>query len=328
MSVELERAAAVLDRGHGGGPGVPRESRTPTRSARCWASPAFLESAGVATTVSYPNEPLEPPRWAALLPGSERARRPPSAFPKAPSVMVTCDCASFDRLAMLGGAADARRRGHLDRPPPVERRDWGHDLADRPRRVVHVRDGVPTHRGHGRRDVRRHRHVPVRGSGDGHGPLPVRGHHAGDPADGGDAARARLRPHAARAGPLRGQPARRTSGSWGPRSNASSTSPEADLVWTYLTQADLREAGVHPGETDDLIDAIRSARDVDVAAVLKQQKDGRFKVSVRSRGDARPRRGRRGVRRRRASARGRLHVEARSRRAPSSGSSGRCAASP
>ncbi len=61
--------------------------------------------------------------------------------------------------------------------------------------------------------------------------------------------------------------------------------PEADLVWTYLTQADLREAGVHPGETDDLIDAIRSARDVDVAAVLKQQKDGRFKVSVRSRGD-------------------------------------------
>jgi phosphoesterase RecJ-like protein len=61
--------------------------------------------------------------------------------------------------------------------------------------------------------------------------------------------------------------------------------PEADLVWTYLTQADLQEAGVHPGDTDDLIDVIRTSRDVDVAAVLKQQKDGRFKVSVRSRGD-------------------------------------------
>jgi phosphoesterase RecJ-like protein len=56
-------------------------------------------------------------------------------------------------------------------------------------------------------------------------------------------------------------------------------------VWTYLTQADLQEAGVHQGDTDDLIDVIRTSRDVDVAAVLKQQKDGRFKVSVRSRGD-------------------------------------------
>jgi bifunctional oligoribonuclease and PAP phosphatase NrnA len=41
---------------------------------------------------------------------------------------------------------------------------------------------------------------------------------------------------------------------------------------------------VHPGEVDDLIDVIRTARDVDVAAIVKQQKDGRFKVSVRSRG--------------------------------------------
>jgi phosphoesterase RecJ-like protein len=60
--------------------------------------------------------------------------------------------------------------------------------------------------------------------------------------------------------------------------------PDADLVWTYLTQADLTGAGVNAAETDDLIDALRTARDVDVAAVVKQQKDGRFKVSVRSRG--------------------------------------------
>ncbi len=57
-----------------------------------------------------------------------------------------------------------------------------------------------------------------------------------------------------------------------------------DLVWTYLTQSDLHEAGVHPAETDDLIDVIRSAREADVAALIKQQRDGRFKVSVRSRG--------------------------------------------
>jgi phosphoesterase RecJ-like protein len=57
-----------------------------------------------------------------------------------------------------------------------------------------------------------------------------------------------------------------------------------DLVWTYLLQEDLRAYDVHAGDTDDLIDVIRTARDADVAAVLKQQRDGRFKVSVRSRG--------------------------------------------
>jgi phosphoesterase RecJ-like protein len=41
---------------------------------------------------------------------------------------------------------------------------------------------------------------------------------------------------------------------------------------------------VHPSEADDLIDTIRTAREADVAAVVKQQRDGRFKVSMRSRG--------------------------------------------
>ena len=42
----------------------------------------------------------------------------------------------------------------------------------------------------------------------------------------------------------------------------------------------------HPFEhdADDLIDLVRTAREADVAAVVKQQRDGRFKVSLRSRG--------------------------------------------
>jgi phosphoesterase RecJ-like protein len=60
--------------------------------------------------------------------------------------------------------------------------------------------------------------------------------------------------------------------------------PEADMVWTYITQADLAKTSVSLGDTDDLIDVVRSARDADVACVLKQQRDGRFKVSLRSRG--------------------------------------------
>lgn len=60
--------------------------------------------------------------------------------------------------------------------------------------------------------------------------------------------------------------------------------PEADLVWTHLTRADLKEAGVPIQETDDLIDLVRTAREVDVAAVLKEQREGGCKISLRSRG--------------------------------------------
>ena len=60
--------------------------------------------------------------------------------------------------------------------------------------------------------------------------------------------------------------------------------PEADLVWTWLTREDLRTAGVSIQETDDLIDVLRTARESDVAAVVKEQRDGGFKVSLRSRG--------------------------------------------
>jgi phosphoesterase RecJ-like protein len=60
--------------------------------------------------------------------------------------------------------------------------------------------------------------------------------------------------------------------------------PEADLVWTYLTRADLDAADLEPGDADDLIDLIRTAREADVATIIRQQRDGRFKVSLRSRG--------------------------------------------
>ena len=63
-----------------------------------------LRAMGKETVCSFPNHPFEPPRWASLLPGTE-ALVPPSAFPEDPPVMVTCDVASLDRLASLGGAA-------------------------------------------------------------------------------------------------------------------------------------------------------------------------------------------------------------------------------
>ncbi len=59
---------------------------------------------------------------------------------------------------------------------------------------------------------------------------------------------------------------------------------EAGLVWTYLSQEDLARTGIPMGETDDLIDVIRTVREADAAAVIKQQRDGTWKVSLRSKG--------------------------------------------
>lgn len=61
--------------------------------------------------------------------------------------------------------------------------------------------------------------------------------------------------------------------------------PRAGLVWTYIGRKDLADAGVPIQETDDVIDIIRVAREADVAAAVKEQRDGGWKVSLRSRGE-------------------------------------------
>src|ERR1700675_2191000 len=61
---------------------------------------SYLGSRGIVTTCSFPNEPLDSPRWARLLPGSD-ALVPMKRFPDPPEVLVTCDCASLDRLGAL-----------------------------------------------------------------------------------------------------------------------------------------------------------------------------------------------------------------------------------
>jgi bifunctional oligoribonuclease and PAP phosphatase NrnA len=56
------------------------------------------------------------------------------------------------------------------------------------------------------------------------------------------------------------------------------------LVWTYTTTEDLDDAGVEMDEIEAVIDIVRAAREADVAVVLKQDTDGSFRVSTRSRG--------------------------------------------
>jgi bifunctional oligoribonuclease and PAP phosphatase NrnA len=61
--------------------------------------------------------------------------------------------------------------------------------------------------------------------------------------------------------------------------------PEANLVWTWIGQEDIAEAAAGEDELDGLIDTIRVVQGIDVALLLRERSDGRWKISMRSRGD-------------------------------------------
>ena len=60
---------------------------------------------------------------------------------------------------------------------------------------------------------------------------------------------------------------------------------DPDLVVSHLTQADLKEFGIGWDDTDDVINTIRAIRDRDVALLLKEREDGKWKGSLRSKGN-------------------------------------------
>jgi phosphoesterase RecJ-like protein len=62
---------------------------------------------------------------------------------------------------------------------------------------------------------------------------------------------------------------------------------EGEVIWTFVTCADLLSVGATPEETEGIVDVIRGSRDHEVAVVLKQDPGagpGGWKASVRSRG--------------------------------------------
>ncbi len=241
----------------------------------------FLRARGIATVCSFANEPFDLPRWISLLPGADHLV-PPAAFPAEPAVMVTCDCASFDRLGVLGKAAS--RAGELiwidhhrsnDGVGTVRLVDP--DASSTCEMVFRL---IETMGGDFDRDVAVCLYA---------GLVTDTGrfqYQATTPETLRIAARLRERDFD-HAGLVRAMYEDNDPGFLrllGTALGRMTEVPEASMVWTYLTQADLADAGVAAGETDDVIDVLRTARAVDVAAVLKQQRDGRFKVSVRSRG--------------------------------------------
>lgn len=241
----------------------------------------FLRSRGAHTACSFANDPFVVPRWAEVLAGTD-ALVPPKEFPAEPGIMVTCDAASLDRLGSLGAnAARARELIWID-----------HHVSNEGLGTIPLIDPSAS-------STCEMVYRLVRAMG---GELPDEAAmcmYAGLVTDTGRFQYASVRPDTLRlAAELREHPFDHTRLAQALYEDNATTYlkllgvalhritlvEQADLTWTYLTQADLADAGVHPSETDDLIDVVRTARETDVAAVMKQQRDGRFRVSLRSRG--------------------------------------------
>jgi bifunctional oligoribonuclease and PAP phosphatase NrnA len=57
------------------------------------------------------------------------------------------------------------------------------------------------------------------------------------------------------------------------------------FIYSSITHEDLRASDVLMEETDKVIDVLRSTRDAEVAAIFKEQGDGNFRASLRSKGE-------------------------------------------
>lgn len=240
-----------------------------------------LAARGAAVVCAFPSPPDDAPRWASSLPGLDLLIHP-EAFPEAPAVMVTCDCASFDRLGPLGHAAsNAAELIWIDHHRSNDGRGTIRlvDLAasstcELVARLIEAIGGAMT---------------------DASATCLYAGliadtgrfqYEAATPATLRLAATLREHPfdHAAISRALYEDNRAAYLSVVASAMSRVRVDDEADLVWTYLLWSDLERAGVGPADVDDLIDVLRTAREADVAALVKQQRDGRFKVSVRSRG--------------------------------------------
>jgi bifunctional oligoribonuclease and PAP phosphatase NrnA len=241
----------------------------------------FLAGRGTKVVAAAPNPLEELPRWVDALPGREYLVSP-GEVPKRPSVLVTLDAADLGRLGGLVHLVDRAATAividhHRTNPGFGSVNVIDPDAAATAELVFRLIERI----------------------GGGFGPEVATCLYAGLVTDTGRFQFEATTPEVLRiAARLREQPFDQAVLSQalyednsvpylrllGTALDRLAHVEEADLVWTSVSRRDLEEAGVDIQETDDVIDVIRTAREADVAAVLKEQVGGGVKVSMRSRG--------------------------------------------
>ncbi len=241
----------------------------------------WLRSQGKEIVCSWGNDPLQRPRWLSVLSGSELIVEP-QAFPKRPEVMVALDTASPDRLGPLAARVEAsdcvividHHRTNPGFGSIVLLDPDASSTSEMVFRLIRSADGTMT-------------------------PEIAACLYAGIVTDTGRFQYESTSPETHRvAAELRSLDFDHTAIARALFEDISLSVlrlsaiavervvhvPELSLAWTYVLQADLVADGVDMSETDDLIDLVRAAREADVTCLIKQQRDGNFKVSLRSKG--------------------------------------------
>jgi bifunctional oligoribonuclease and PAP phosphatase NrnA len=242
----------------------------------------FLSGRGTRVVASSPNRPDDLPRWVQALPGTEHLV-PPGDLPKSPAVVVTLDAAD---VARLDGLAHLVQRGGTVICIDHHRTNPGFGTIN----VIDPEASATAELVY--RLIKR--------SGGELDADVAANLYAGLVTDTGRFQYEAASPQVLRiAAELREQPfdhARLAQALYADGSVAYlrllgtvldrvAFVPEAKLVWTHMTRKELEDGEVPIQDTDDLIDIVRTAREADVAAVIKEQRDGGWKVSLRSRGD-------------------------------------------
>jgi phosphoesterase RecJ-like protein len=242
-----------------------------------------LRGRGATVICTWPNDPIERPGWLDVV-GDVAPIVEPSSFPASPPVLVTLDAASIDRLGMLQDrVAQAGEAIVID-----------HHVTNPGFGTINVIDGHASSSAEVAYRLIRQMGLPLTDGA-------AAALYAGIVTDTGRFQYGAATPETLRAAAelrehgfdhARLAQALYEDGSFaflrvlGDALARVQLVADAGpgLVWTYITQDDLAGAGATMAETDDLIDVIRTAREADVACALKQQPDGLFKVSLRSRG--------------------------------------------
>lgn len=241
----------------------------------------WLRSQGKQVVCSWGNDPFQRPRWLPILPGSELIVDPKD-FPTEPEAMVALDTASPDRLGPLAAAAEASECAividhHRTNPgfgtiilldPNASStsemvfrliRSIGGTITAETAACLYA--GIVTDTGRFQYESTTPATLRVAAE--------LRSHQFDHTA----IARALFEDNSLAALRLSAIALERVV-----------HVPELSMAWTYVLQADLAVDGVDMSETDDLIDLVRTAREADVTCIVKQQRDGNFKVSLRSKG--------------------------------------------
>ena len=242
----------------------------------------WLRSEGKETVCSWGNDPMQVPRWLSVLPGSDLIVDP-QEFPANPEVMVALDTASPDRLGPLAATADTSEcvivvDHHRTNPgfgsivlldPAASStsemvfrliRSMGGPMTAEIAACLYA--GIVTDTGRFQYESTSPETLRVAAE--------LRSHDF----DHTNIARALFEDNSLAALRLSATALERVV-----------HVPDLSLAWTYVLQADVAAAGVDMSETDELIDFVRTAREADVTCLIKQQRDGNFKVSLRSKGE-------------------------------------------